>query len=144
MKNVYVEDGPSIWRAAFLAPLVAPFVAAILLALTDPAVSIVGALIYFPIIFVVSAGYAYFGVWLIGIPTAIFLRRRRSLSALRMYFVGLAGGEALWFVPRLVREPLSFTQVELNQALLCGGVSIAVAVLFCALSGIPIRSSRPL
>jgi len=144
MKNVYVEDGPSIWRGALLAPLVAPFVAAILLTLTDPSISIADVLFYFPIIFAVSAGYAYVGVWLIGVPAAILLRRLQCLSALPLYFIALLGGEVLWFVPRLVREPLFWVEIDLRPVLLCGGVSVAVAALFCALSGITIRSSGPL
>ena len=143
MKNVYIEDGPSIWRGAFLAPLAAPFVTAILLPLTDRSFSAAEAVIYFPFIFAVSIVYAYIGVWLIGIPAAILLRRRRRLAAIPICFVGFLGGEALWFLPRLTREPLPNEAQALSQALLCGGVAVAVAVLFCTLSGITIRSSRP-
>ena len=148
IRNIYhyyyeQDSKPSMIRAAYIAPFVAPLAAVLLLPLTDPFFSIEGVILFFPFIFLFSLIYAYVGVWFFGVPAAILLARWHVLSAIPMYLVAVLTGEILGFLPQLIASQAVLTVRQgASKAVLCGGVALTVAVLFCVLSGIPLRKER--
>lgn len=133
-----------LWLGALIGPLAAPFAAAPLAPFLDPWIygSFIGALIMFPIVAIVAVIYGYMGVAIVGLPVALLLRKFGRLSATMLCAVSVPLGAGLWLLSRLAAtSPLQLRHVPV-EAFVSGIVTLAVAALFCIVSGITIRSSR--
>jgi len=133
-----------LWLGALVGPLAAPFAAAPLASLLKPSVyvSYSDALIMLPVVAIVAIIYAYIGMVIVGLPVALLLRRFERLSVATLCAISVPLGAALWLLCRLIAtNPLQLRHAPM-EAVVGGGVALAVAILFCAVSGITIRSSR--
>ena len=133
-----------LWLGALVGPLAAPFAAAPLASLLQPSiyVSFSDALIMFPIVAIVAVIYGYIGVAIAGLPVALLLRRFGRLSVATLCAISVPLGASLWLLSRLAAtSPLQLRHAPM-EAVVGGGVALAVAALFCIVCGITIRSSR--
>lgn len=133
-----------LWLGGLLAPLIAPVATAPLLAISQPPLyaSFVDALILFPAVALAALLYGYVGMLLAGLPLALLLRRFGVLSAVRLCLLSLPAGAALWLGNRLSGGPSLAPQEALADAAIGAGVALAVAIAFCAISGVRVSARR--
>ena len=137
----------SILLGAFVAPLSAPFI----IALWVVAQQIIangrwssGDSIYLSLIFLIGTPVAFAAVWCAGLPLVLFLRSRNALSSVALCASSLLLGPItmMAFMSIIGGTPSGLARCMslLGLGALLG---LSVAVIFCALSGIPFRPRPP-
>lgn len=123
----------SLLTGALIAPLAAPFVTILVGMLFDSGISFAVA----PAIFLITLPTAYVVSLTLGLPLAILLRRIGRLTVFFTAGSAFLLATAAGFVIYLNIFMPSIRQDAWKMALLCGVVSLAMAIVGCVVAGIP-------
>lgn len=121
----------SLILGALLAPLIAPLSALAMSLLL--ARELVG---YFPVVAVIALAGAYLAMLVVGLPSAILLRRAGRLSVRLLCITAAVAGAMLTVGLGVPVTRLAVPLAQLKQAAFGAGVAVPVALAFCVLSGI--------
>jgi hypothetical protein len=126
-----------LWLGALLAPCVAPFALAWLAVMVDGGSASQGDAAFFEVLafaLVFGLPLAYAATWLLGLPVAVWLRRRGRLGTLLLVLVAAPlGSLSLLAAFAVFGAKLAFVaQVGIGALL-----GATVALVFCLVCGIP-------
>jgi len=145
----FVTPKRSLLLGAVLAPFVAPLIIALWmvaqLTITGGGWSPGGAQ-YLSLIFLVGTPVAFVTVWCAGLPLVAFLRSRNALGSVALCASSLVLGPIVMLVFMTIIGGAPSSLAKYMSLLGVGAIlGLSVAMVFCLLSGIPLRprSSTP-